>query len=125
MSLRFKVIPQSDCVVVLGVVRAVKQGYSAVSSGLQNRFEVFFVPLELDLITTLELCPLLAIVTEPLSKLRTGRNIFQPDSIGKGRLLHTPRPQSLDEKLLAIIVSPRFIYALQLDHLSTGPNRKC
>jgi hypothetical protein len=82
---------------VLGVVRAVKQGYSAVSSGLQNRFEGFFVPLQLGLITTLELCPLLAIVTEPLRSSVLGATSFSQTASARA-VFFTPRGHNLSTR---------------------------
>src|SRR5579872_1597253 len=122
-ELPFQIVKEDDRIVVFRVVRAVEQGYRAVSCGVQNRLQGHFVLLEFGPITALELRPLLGIVAEPLSKIGTRRNILQPYRIGKRRLLHAPWPQPLNEKLLAIIFSRRFIYALQLDHVLPRFNR--
>src|SRR5450759_4194599 len=91
-ELRFEVIPQSDRIVVLTVVRTVDKCDRPSACSLQDRIAHFRMSFQFGSIKLPKLFPFLGIMTEPLAQFGTGRNILQPGIETERGFLHAARP---------------------------------
>lgn len=77
-ELGFQVIPQSDRIIVLTVVRTIKKRYRAPARRLQDWIAHFRMSFQFGSVTSLKFVPFLRIMAEPLAQFCTGGNILQP-----------------------------------------------
>jgi len=112
----FQVIPKSNRIVVLTVVRTVDKGYRASARRRQDWIRRFRMSIQFGFVTFLEFTPFLRIMTEPLAQLSTGCNVLQPAIEIQGSLLYPTRPKSFYKETSAIFWRGCFVYALQFEH---------
>ena len=74
----FQVIPKSNRIVVLTVVRTVDKRHRASARRRQDWITRFRMSIQFGFVTFLKFTPFPRIMTEPLAQLSTGCNVLQP-----------------------------------------------
>src|SRR6478752_1282851 len=101
-QLRIQEFLQHHRVIVFCIVRAINQGYRALTGRLQERLPYLCSGPKFSPVAAPELVPFGRVVAEPFSQLCTGSNILEPAVQWQRTLSDSTGPQALYQKPPAI-----------------------
>src|SRR5262249_11192439 len=97
-------------------MRTIEKRYCTVTGGFADRSPGLRCLVEFGKVSAPEFRPLLGIVTEPSAQFGAGTGIFQPVVNMQRSLLHSTRPEPLNQIAYSIIGWFLFINSLEFDH---------
>jgi hypothetical protein len=107
---------QDHGAVVKDIVGAIEQGHGAASFDIEQWLPGAGVSVELLSVAPSKIVPPLDPMAEPLPQLSAGSDLLHPRIGIEGFLLHSSRPEALDQNSPAVSAGGRVIRALDPKH---------